>query len=105
MGLYVRVARLTSVHQLATLSGVHLAHCQVHLNRVSHVGVCVCAFVFSMSSWCFFFYCLAVKENLLASSQVSFWSFTHVHMWEEGTRSPPEEGTSQLYCVSPIELH
>lgn len=67
--------------------------------------MCACAFVFPMRSWCYLFYCLTVKENLLASSQVSLWSFSHVHMWEEGTPSPPEEGTSQLYCVSPIELH
>lgn len=40
------------------------------------VGVIVCVCVFSMSLWQLLALLLTVQENLLASSQVSFWSFS-----------------------------
>lgn len=33
MGLHVSVVELTFFYKLASLSGAHLDHCQVHLNR------------------------------------------------------------------------
>lgn len=44
MGHYVSVVGMTFIYKPAALSGAHLDHCQVHLNR----GVtcrCVCVFV------------------------------------------------------------
>ena len=42
MGHYVSAVGMTFLHKPAALSGAHLDHCQVHLNRGRHVCVCLC---------------------------------------------------------------